>query len=109
MKKAAKEKVVPIHTRRFLGAYSHAQDNERIPKTALFIAGAFLTVALPQIICTAYGGIIPFIAFASSASVGSIIGLIMYRQMPYQIPSCVGTRHAPRTPSTEEVENEEAA
>jgi hypothetical protein len=92
------KKVVQIYSRKFLGDYSYAQNNERIPDTALFFVGVLLTVALPQIICTAYGGIIPLTAFASSALVGSVLGWVRYRQMPYQALSCVGTRYAPRTP-----------
>lgn len=103
------KKVVQIYSRKFLGAYSYAQNNERIPDTALFFAGVLLTVALPQIICTAYGGIIPFIAFAGSAFIGSVLGWVRYRQMPYRALSCVGMRYVPRTPSNEDATHKRAA
>jgi hypothetical protein len=109
MKKSEQRKVVSIQSRIFPGAYIYARKNERIPETVLFMAGVFLTVALPQIICTAYGGIIPFIAFATTASAGSILGLVMYWQTPDRIASFVGTRNAPRTAASEEVAEDKAA
>jgi hypothetical protein len=96
--KATSKNVVRLYTRKFLGEYSYAQERERIPEAVLFYAGVILTVALPQIICTAYGGIIPFIAFAGTASAGSLIGWAMYRQAPHRVASCVGTRSARRAP-----------
>jgi hypothetical protein len=108
MNKSARKKVVQIHTRKFLGGYISALEGERINEAVLFIAGVFLTVALPQIICTAYGGIIPFIAFASTASAGSLLGWIMYRHAPYGVVSCVVERNTPHAPSTEKAEDEKA-
>ncbi len=109
MKKANRKAVVPIHTRRFLGAYSNARDGERVPETVLFFAGVFLTVGLPEIICTAYGGIIPFIAFAATASAGSLLGWAIYRQTPYTFASCAGTRDAPPADSGQDGARKKAA
>jgi hypothetical protein len=108
MKRSA-SKVVRIHTRKFPGGYSHAPERERISETVLFFTGVFLTVALPQIICTAYGGIIPLIAFASTASAGSILGWIMYRHASHRVVSCVIEINAPHTPSAEKTADAKAA
>jgi hypothetical protein len=93
-------KVVTIYSRRFLGTYYYAQSVERIPEQLLFVAGVILTVALPQIIFAAYGGIIPLIAFACCASIGSSLGWFMYRQMPFQVPSFFAERNAPPSEDT---------
>jgi len=109
MKKSVRKRVVQIHTRKFLGGYSRSLERERINETVLFFAGVFLTVVLPQIICTAYGGIIPFIAFASTASAGSLLGWFMYRHAPYRALRCVVERDAPHAPSTQTAADEKAA
>jgi hypothetical protein len=102
-------KVVRIHTKKFLGGYSHALERERINETVLFFAGVFLTVALPQIICIAYGGIIPLIAFASTVSAGSILGWVMYRHAPHRVVSCVIEINTPHAPSIEKAADEKVA
>lgn len=109
MKNAARRRVVRLYTKRFLGAYSDARGRERIPETARFFAGVILTMALPQLICTAYGGFIPFIAFAATASAGTLIGWAMYRQASEGAASCVGARDTPRAPRSEPAANRKAA
>ena len=68
----------------FLGAYIEAQNNRRIPEEIFFVAGAILTVGLPEFIFSIYGGLIPFFVFASSLLVGAGSGLAnYYYRSPY--------------------------
>lgn len=69
----------------FLGAYIEAQNNQRIPEEVFFVAGVILTVGLPESFLVIYGGLIPFIVFASSLLAGAGLGLaIDYYKSPYQ-------------------------
>lgn len=69
----------------FLGAYIEAQKNQRIPEEVYFVAGAILTVGLPEIFFIFYGGLIPFFVFASSLLVGIGLGVTKYYYgSPYQ-------------------------
>lgn len=69
----------------FLGAYINAQNNQRIPEEVIFVAGVILTVGLPEIFLSVYGGLIPLIVFASSLLMGVGLGLVTdYYKTPYQ-------------------------
>lgn len=103
------KKIVSIYSAKFLGHYCYAQSNERIPAEVPFLFGVFLTVVLPQIICIVYGGIIPLVAFASVATVGCVLGWVLYRQMPYHVTSCFSTRNMPQAPPSEDHIDVEAA
>lgn len=101
-------KIVKIFSRKFLGDYCYAQSSERIPEPALFIAGALLTVALPQIIFAAYG-ITTFNALAGSAAIGSVLGWANSRREPDQFITCVARRDVPQAPPAEDAANKDAA
>ena len=62
----------------FLGAYIEAQNNQRIPEEVYFVAGAILTVGLPEFFFSFYGGLIPFFVFATSLLAGVGLGLATY-------------------------------
>lgn len=80
----------------FLGAYIEAQNNQRIPEEVYFVAGVVLTVGLPEIFLTIYGGLIPFIVFASSLAAGAGLGSAFnHYRSPYQSLS-LGRGTAPR-------------
>lgn len=69
----------------FLGAYIEAQNNQHIPEEVFFVAGVILTVGLPEFLLSVYGGLIPFIVFASSLLAGIGLGLATdYYKTPYQ-------------------------
>ena len=68
-----------------LSAYIDAQYNQRIPEEVFFVAGAILTVVLPELFFSIYGGLIPFFVFASSLIGGVGLGLAKYNdKSPYQ-------------------------
>lgn len=58
----------------FLGDYIEAQNNRRIPEEVYFVAGVIFTVGLPEIFFVIYGGLIPFVVFASGLTVGAMLG-----------------------------------
>lgn len=69
----------------FLSRYLEAQNNRFIPEELYFVAGVILTVGLPEIFFTIYGGLIPFIVFGSIATVGVGLGWAFDRyRAPYQ-------------------------
>jgi hypothetical protein len=69
----------------FLGGYVEAQNNRFIPEELYFVAGVILTVGLPEIFFTIYGGLIPFIVFGSIATAGAGLGWAFNRyRAPYQ-------------------------
>lgn len=83
------DKVVSINRDMFLGWYSDAQYSERIPEVVAFVVGVISTVGLPQLILSVYGGVITFVVLAGATLVGTLIGLVVYQQVPYQLPHCV--------------------
>lgn len=95
--------VVSINKGKFLGYYSEAQNSEWIPDEAYFFTGVLFSLALPQIICSVYGGIIPLLAFATSTLAGVIVGVTIYLQFPHRVTSCVSTRIVPEAPLSEAV------
>jgi hypothetical protein len=101
--------MVPINSKKFLGAYSDAQNSERIPDEAVFFTGVIFFVVLPQIINIVYGGFIPLVVFAGSALVGSILGLVMYNRFPYRMPTCLRSGNVPQAPPSEGVAKKKAA
>ena len=103
------DKVVSIYHRRFLGAYRYAQDCEAIPDEILFLTGVLFTVGLPQLVFFVYGGVTPLIAFAVSAVVGSIWGLVLFYLFPYQIPSCINSGSVRQAPPREDTRRKKAA
>jgi hypothetical protein len=69
----------------FLAAYIEAQNNQRIPEEVFFVAGAILTVGLPEFFFSFYGGLIPFFVLAISLLVGAGLGVATYYyRSPYQ-------------------------
>lgn len=92
--------VVSINGRKFLGSYIDARNNERIPDEVFFGTGAFLTVVLPQLICSAYG-LLPITVFAGTALAGSLWGAANYFRQPPAAPSLTGTRTVPQAPPGE--------
>ena len=97
------EKVTSINKGRFLGSYSEAQDSERIPDAVYFVTGVLVSMVLPQIIYSVYGGFVPLIAFACSTFAGVFLGLVVYRFSTNRSISCVGTGTVPQAPPGEAV------
>ena len=62
----------------FLSAYIEAQNNQRIPDEVFFVAGAILTVGLPEFFFSFYGGLILFFVFAGMLLVGAGLGVAAY-------------------------------
>lgn len=102
-------KVESINSRKVLGAYCDAQNNERLPEEAFFVTGVILTVVCPQIIFYSYGGIIPLIALSGSALVGTLLGLSMHRQSAYRVISTIRTGNIPQAPTNEDRTTRKAA
>lgn len=100
--------MVPINSKKFLGAYSEAQNSERIPDAVLFSTGVIFS-ALPQIIFGAYGGSLSLAILAASLLVGVVLGLIMYYRYPYQVLSCVEYGNVPQAPPRESTQKKKAA
>lgn len=72
-------------SRDLFGAYIRAQNNQRIPEEVFFAAGVILTVGLPELFFSIYGGLLPFIVFASTMLVGVGLGLAINNyKSPYQ-------------------------
>jgi hypothetical protein len=94
-------KVTSINKGRFLGSYSDAQKSERIPDAVYFVTGVMLSIVLPQMIYSVYGGFVPLIAFVSSTLTGFFLGLVVYRLSPERRISCVATATVPQAPSGE--------
>lgn len=90
-------KVISINDRRFLGNYS-AQSGDKIPDEAVFFAGIIITHALPQLVCSAYGGLVLLAAFTATGLAGTIAGLVMYYKVPFRVISCVSTGTVPQVP-----------
>jgi ammonia channel protein AmtB len=100
---------VPINSKKFLGAYSEAQNSERIPDGVFFSTGVIFSVVLPQIIFGAYGGSVSLAILAASLLVGVVLGLIMYYRYRYQVPSCVAYGDVPQAPPREDTQKKKAA
>jgi hypothetical protein len=98
-----------INRKRLLGAYIDAQKTERIPEEAVFFTGVFLSAVLPQLTLSAYGGLVPLIAFVSVALVGSIWGWAIYLKSPYRLISCVDAETVPQAPPGEDANLKDAA
>lgn len=96
-------KVTSINKGRFLGSYSEAQNSERIPDAVYFVTGVMVSMVVPQIIYSVYGGFVPLIAFVCSSLTGFFLGLAVYRFSANRIISCVGTGTVPQAPSGEAV------
>lgn len=94
--------IIKIHRENmdgFLGAYIEAQNNQRIPEEVRFAAGVILTVGLPEIFFTIYGGLIPLIVFAGIFTVGvGLGGVFEQHKAPYQTLS-LWKGPAPRVPA----------
>jgi hypothetical protein len=83
------EKVTSIRRDMYLGEYCDPQDVARIPEGLPFAVGVISTVALPQLIMGAYGGIAAITALAGMTVLGLAAGLAAYRYLPYRMPRCV--------------------
>ena len=83
--------VVSINGRKFLGSYMDARNNEQFPDEVPFAIGVILTMALPQLICGAYG-LLPPVAFAGAALTGTIWGVANYFRQPSRTFSLADTR-----------------
>jgi hypothetical protein len=69
----------------FLGSYIKAQNDQRIPEEVFFVAGVILTVGLPELVLSIYGGLTPFIVLASTLLAGGGLGLVAYcYKLPHQ-------------------------
>lgn len=69
----------------FLSAYIKAQNNQRIPDEVFFVAGAILTVGLPELFFSFYGGFVLFLLLAGSLLVGAVVGVATYYyRSPFQ-------------------------
>ena len=94
--------VIPINNRKsnrnFLGDYFYAQNSEHIPDEAAFFAGIIMAKVLPELFYSVYGGLVPLIAFAGTAVVGFIWGLIMYYRFPFRVISCISKGNVPQAP-----------
>lgn len=74
----------------FLGAYIEAQNNQRIPDEVVFVAGAILTVGLPEFFFSFYGGLIPFFVLAGSVLAGAGLGVVTYYHKPPYLTLSLG-------------------
>jgi hypothetical protein len=92
-------KVVSINQGRFLGSYIEAENSERRLDALCFFTGVMVSMVLPQIIFSVYGGFVPVIAFVCSALTGVLLGFVIYRFSPHRTLSCVGTSSVPQAPS----------
>ena len=101
-------KIASINEGKFLGSYAEAGSKEWIPDGIYFAAGVVITVALPQLFYSVYGGIVPLVAFLGSSLAGLTLGLIIRRLAPYTITSCVGMGTVPQAPPEEEVRSKAA-
>jgi hypothetical protein len=80
-------KVVPINRVRGTGANPDAQDNERTPEEAFLVAGAILTLVLPQFVLSVYGGLVAFAVCAGIALAGAAWGVASYKRSSYPVES----------------------
>jgi hypothetical protein len=91
------------HGDSFLGEYIESQNNQRIPEVVFFVAGAILTIGLPELYFSIYGGLIPFFVFAGCLLSGAGLGVGVYRfRSPYQILAINGRTVSQVTPSKED-------
>ena len=90
--------VVALNSRRFLGAYCEAQNSKSIPEEVFFFTGVILTIVLPQIIYSAYGGLVILFMFAGVALAGTFLGVAMYYQLPYKLISFAKMGTVPQAP-----------
>jgi hypothetical protein len=91
-------KVVSINRDLFLGSYTDAQKSERIPETVTFVVGVISTVGLPQLILSVYYGVATLVAVAVVNLIGAVVGLAVYRHLPYRFPHCLDAAGASRRP-----------
>lgn len=96
-------------SRDLFGAYIKAQNNQRIPEEVFFVAGVILTVGLPELFFSIYGGLVPFIVFASTMLVGAGLGLATnYYKSPYQTLS-LSKEPVPQFPTSKKGTTKKAA
>lgn len=91
-------KVTSINRNMYLREYCDSQPVARIPEGIPFAIGVLSTVVLPQLILSAYGGIITLVALAGVTTIGSVAGLLAYLYLPYRIPRCVDAEMKARFP-----------
>jgi hypothetical protein len=91
-------KVTSIKRNLYLGEYCDSQYLKRTPEGLSFAVGVLLTVGLPQIILSAYGGIATLMALAGATMIGAIAGLVLYRYMPYEMVRCIGAEMYAQSP-----------
>jgi hypothetical protein len=106
--------VVSINSRKFkdrnvLGITLSSQNSGYIPDKAFFFTGILSAMVLPEGIYSAYGGLVPLIAFAGCALTGVTWGLIRYYILPYRITSCFSTGTVPQSPPGEDTMRKKAA
>lgn len=82
-------KVTPIDRGMYLREYCASRNVARIPEGIAFAVGVLMTVILPQLILSAYGGIITLAPLAAVTALGSIAGLLAFLYLPYRMPRCV--------------------
>lgn len=83
------DNLVRISDRKILGHYVEKNQRSRLPNDLLLVPRLALVVALPPIICAAYGGIIPSAILGSFIGLGLLIGFARYRRGPSSLVRCV--------------------
>jgi hypothetical protein len=65
---------------------------------ALFFTGVASSIALPEVICSLFGGDRAAAAFIASAVIGILWGLLRYNFLPFTIISCLSKEPVPKAP-----------
>lgn len=103
------EKVTSINRDLYLGEYRNPRYVARSPESLIFAVGVVTTIGLPQLILSAYGGVVVLITLAVVMAVGSVAGLLAYRYLPYRMPRCVDAEIDVQSPPSKKQDLKKAA
>lgn len=77
----------------------YAPRNEVVPVGPKFLAGVALTLVLPTLLyCAAIGQLWPLYLLALNGALGTMLGLAMFKKLPYSFLSCVPVTFSPNVP-----------
>jgi hypothetical protein len=101
--------VIPFKKKTPQGRSKFLRNLQRAVDGQVFFAGVILTVVLPTITYCAYGGPVPFKAFAVSGLLGVVLGLAIYYRYPFRIQRCVASESVNRTQPRDDADRKKAA
>ncbi len=92
-------KVVPINSR-MLFKFDAPRAQATVPEGFKLVVGVATTCWIPTLLfCLTIRNALPFVLIFCSEVLGTLLGVLMYKQARYRITSCVPVTRVPKSPA----------